>query len=240
LAGWALVTGASGDIGSEVAHRLAGEGYDLVLHTFRQHRAVDRLAALIRERGRRALALPANFAAPGATERFAAEAAEATGGIGVLVAAAASGVMRPLAALTERHLDWAFAINVRAVALLVTRLRPAATVVLSSPASTRVVPGYGGVGPSKAALEALARYLAAELAPDCRVNVVSAGLTDTRAAHLLPGWQEMSRTMPAATPLGRLVTPAEIAGAVAWLVSPQAAMVTGATLVLDGGRSLLL
>ena len=240
MAGWALVTGASGDIGSVVARRLADEGYDVFLHTFRQQQAADHLARQIRESGRQALVMRANFAAPGATERFAEQVAQATGGVRAMVAAAASGVMRPVAELTAHHLDWAFAVNVRAVSLLVTRLRPPATVALTSPGSRRVVPGYGGVGPSKAALESLVRYLAVELAPDCRVNALSSGLADTRAARLLPDWAELSATMRASTPLGRLVTAEDVADGVAWLVSAQSAMITGATLVLDGGGGLLL
>ncbi len=240
MAGWALVTGASGDIGSVIAERLADEGYDLVLHTFRRRQAADGLAQRIRERGRQAVVMRANFAAPGAAERFASQVVDATGGVAAMVAAAASGVMRPAAGLTGHHLDWTFAVNVRAVSLLATRLHPAATVVLTSPGSQSVVPGYAGIGLSKAALESLVRYLAVELAPECRVNAVSAGLVDTRSARLLPQWQELSVAMPAHTPLRRLVTARDIADAVAWLVSAKAAMVTGITLVVDGGRGLLL
>lgn len=240
MAGWALVTGASGDIGSVIAERLAGDGYDLVLHTFRRKQAADGLARRIREHGRQALVVRANFATPGTTGRFADEVAEATGGVAAVVAAAASGVMRPLVQLTEHHLDWAFAVNARALPLLATRLRPRATVALTSPGSDSVVPGYAGVGPSKAALESLVRYLAVELAPECRVNALSAGLVDTSAARLLPGWADLAAATPACTPLRRLVTPGDVADAAAWLVSDQAAMVTGTTLVLDGGRRLLL
>lgn len=239
-AGWALVTGASGDIGSVVAERLADDGYDLVLHTFRRQHAADSLAQRIRQRGRQALVIRANFAAAGATGRFADQVAEATGGVAAMVAAAASGVMRPAAELTEHHLDWTFAVNARALSLLATRLRPRSTVALTSPGSASVVPGYAGIGPSKAALESLVRYLAVELAPACRVNALSAGLVGTRAARLLPGWEELAVSMPARTPLGRLVTAGDIANAAAWLISGQAAMVTGTTLVLDGGRQLLL
>lgn len=240
MAVWALVTGASGDIGSVIAERLAADGYDLVLHTFRRQGAADGLAERIRDRGREALVMRANFASAGATGRFADQVSEATGGVTALVAAAASGVMRPAAELTEHHLDWTFAVNARALSLLATRLLPRATVALTSPGSSAVVPGYAGIGPSKAALESLVRYLAVELAPACRVNALSAGLVETRAARLLPGWEELAVTMPARTPLRRLVTAADIANAVAWLISDQAAMITGTTLMLDGGRHLLL
>jgi enoyl-[acyl-carrier protein] reductase III len=236
--GWALVTGASGDIGSTVATRLAAAGHPVVLHCFRRTERAESIAAGIRDGGGRAQVLRANFAASGATARFAAEVAELTGGVEILVAAAASGVMRPVSELTERHWDWTLAVNTRPLALLATTLRPRATVALTSPGSVRVVDGYAAVGASKAAMEAVVRYLAVELAPAGRVNALCVGLVDGRAARLLPDWPGLRADTEARTPMGRLVTPDDVADVVSFLAAPAAAMLTGATVVLDGGRTL--
>jgi enoyl-[acyl-carrier protein] reductase III len=111
-------------------------------------------------------------------------------------------------------------------------------VALSSLGSTRTLENYVLVGTSKAALEALVRYLGVELAPrGIRVNAVSGGVVETGALEHFPNREEMLRT-GAANPVGRLVAPDDIAGAVAFLCSPDAQMVCGQTLVVDGGFSL--
>ncbi|MBI3688659.1 MAG: SDR family oxidoreductase [Actinobacteria bacterium] len=237
---WAVVTGASGDIGQLIAQRLAEDGHDLVLHTFRRLDAAERTAASVRECGRQAEVVQANFAGASGTEEFAAEVTARVGAVDVLVSNAASGVLRPVGELTDRHLDWTFAVNVRPLRTLATAWRPRAVVALTSPGSHRVVPAYAAVGASKAALEALVRYLAVELAPQTRVNAVSAGLVDTRAARRLPDWPVIRSDALARTPLGRLVTAEDVARVVSWLASADSTMVTGATLAIDGGRALLL
>ena len=93
------------------------------------------------------------------------------------------------------------------------------------------------VGTSKAALESLVRYLAVELAPRIRVNTVSGGVVDTGALDHFPNREEMLAA-GRANPVGRMVEPGDIAGAVAFLCSPDAAMVRGQTLIVDGGFSL--
>ena len=97
---------------------------------------------------------------------------------------------------------------------------------------------YVLVGTSKAALESVVRYLAVELAPrGIRVNAVSAGVVETGALEHFPNKDEMLRSVER-TPAGRLVEPADVAGAVSFLCSDDAAMVCGQTLVVDGGFSL--
>jgi enoyl-[acyl-carrier protein] reductase III len=158
--------------------------------------------------------------------------------VDVVISNAASGVLKPVGELDERAFDWSMGVNARPLLTLVSRLRPRAAVAMSSPGSTRVLPAYAVVGASKAALEALVRYLAVELAPATRVNAISAGVVDTRALTHFPDREGLLDAALARTPMARLVTPDDVANAVAWLVSPEASMVTGHTLVLDGGWSL--
>jgi enoyl-[acyl-carrier protein] reductase III len=102
-----------------------------------------------------------------------------------------------------------------------------------------VLENYTLVGTSKAALESLVRYLAVELAPrGIRVNAVSGGVVDTDALQHFPNREQML-TMGARNPAGRLVSPDDIAAAVTFLCSPDADMVRGQTIVVDGGFSLL-
>ena len=111
---------------------------------------------------------------------------------------------------------------------------------ISSLGSTRVMENYVLVGTSKAALESLVRYLAVELAPrGIRVNAVSGGVVETGALEHFPNKDDMLRAAENRTPAGRMVTPDDIAGAVVFLASPEADMIRGQTLIVDGGFSLL-
>src|SRR5207248_5815943 len=111
-------------------------------------------------------------------------------------------------------------------------------VAISSLGSQRVLENYVLVGTSKAALEAVVRYLAVELSPrGIRVNAISAGVVETGALEHFPNKDEMLRSVER-TPAGRIVEPADIAGAVSFLSSPDAEMVRGHVLVVDGGFSL--
>ena len=111
-------------------------------------------------------------------------------------------------------------------------------VAISSLGAQRVLDNYVLVGTSKAALESVVRYLAVELAPrGIRANTVSGGVVETAALEHFPNKEEMLRSVER-TPAGRLVEPDDIAGAVSWLCSPDARMVCGQTIVVDGGFSL--
>ena len=152
-------------------------------------------------------------------------------------------MIRPALETEDKHWDWTLNANARAL-LSLTRvtapsMTPGSTIVaISSLGSVRVLENYSLVGTSKAALEALVRYLAVELAPrGIRVNAVSAGVVATGALEYFPNREEMLAS-GARNPAGKLVTPDDIAGAVAFLCSPDAEMIRGQTIVIDGGWSL--
>jgi enoyl-[acyl-carrier protein] reductase III len=137
-------------------------------------------------------------------------------------------------------------VNARALLLCAQQaaavLRPGGAIVsISSLGSGRVVPAYGAIGASKAALESLTRSLAVEMAPaGVRVNAVSGGVVDTASIRHHPGWEELGARAKAQTPSGRLGTPEEIASVVLFLCSPAASWIAGQTIVVDGGMSLRL
>ena len=147
--------------------------------------------------------------------------------------------------MTLKHWRWCLETNALALNLLVQRalpLMPAAgarVVALSSLGAQRAMPGYGFIGASKAALEALARSLAQELGPrGVRVNVVSAGVVDTDALAYFPNRDEVLANYAARTPAGPVLKPQDVADAVYLLCLPEAAMINGHTLVVDGGFAI--
>ena len=118
--------------------------------------------------------------------------------------------------------------------------RGGAIVSISSLGGSRVMRDYFLVGVSKAALEALTRYLAVELAPHgVRVNAVSGGLVETDALKSFAWGPEVIYQTLARTPAGRMVEPDDLARVVAFLCTEDAAMIRGQTIVVDGGFSLL-
>jgi enoyl-[acyl-carrier protein] reductase III len=166
------------------------------------------------------------------------------GPIRALVHNAATGVIRPALETEDKHWDWTLNANARALLSLARAAAPqmpngSSIVGISSLGSTRVMDDYVLVGTSKAALEALVRYLAVELAPrGIRVNAVSGGVVDTEALEHFPQKEQMLEWGKKRTPAGRLVEPKDIADAVVFLCSPEAEMIVGQTLVVDGGFSL--
>jgi enoyl-[acyl-carrier protein] reductase III len=118
-------------------------------------------------------------------------------------------------------------------------LEGSAIVAVSSLGAQRVLENYVLVGTSKAALEAVVRYLGVELAPrGIRVNAVSGGVVETGALEHFPNREEMVRAAQERTPAGRMVEANDIADVVLFLASPQASMIVGQTLIVDGGFSL--
>ena len=242
----ALVTGGSRGIGRAIALELARRGADVAVSYLRNEEAAAESKALIESLGRRAFVVRGRIDSQSRCYELVDAAAGALGGLDLLVSNAASGVMRPALEATEKHWDWTLDTNARAMLFLAQRAAPLMTargggamVGISSLGSLRVLENYTLVGVSKAALEAVIRYLGVELAPSgIRVNGVSGAVVDTDALDHFPNAEEMLRNGRERTPAGRLLEAEDLAYAVAWLASPEASMVIGQTLVVDGGYSL--
>jgi enoyl-[acyl-carrier protein] reductase III len=237
----ALVTGGSRGIGLAIARRFAELGAGrIALGYLRNDRAAEAAAEELRGLGADPVLVRGNVSSERVVSEFAGH-----GPFDAVVHNAATGVIRPALETEDRHWDWTLNANARAFLALARAVGPSmpngsSIVGVSSLGSTRVLENYTLVGTSKAALEALVRYLAVELAPrGIRVNAVSAGVVETGALEFFPNREEMLAAGRSRTPAGRLVEPEDVAGVVAFLCSPEADMVRGHTLVVDGGFSLL-
>jgi len=236
-----LVTGGSRGIGKAIALRLAREGASTVaIGYFRSDEAAEETAGELRELGAEPVLIRGNV-----TSSRVAEQVAALGPLDVLVHNAATGVIRPALETEDKHWDWTLNANARALLSLARATVPSmprgsSIVAISSLGAQRVLENYVLVGTSKAALESLVRYLAVELSPrGIRVNAVSGGVVETGALEHFPNKEQMLEAARTRTPAGRMVEAEDIADAVAFLCSPEAEMIRGQTVVVDGGFSLL-
>lgn len=244
----ALVTGSSRGIGKAIAIRLAKAGYDIVVNYARSKAAALETVAEIEALGQKAIAIKANIGKPEKIKEMFAQIDEAFGRLDVLVNNAASGVQRPIMELEESHWDWTMDINSKGLlfcaqeaAIRMEKNGGGKMVSLSSLGSIRYLKNYTAVGVSKAAVEALTRYLAVELsAKNIIVNAVSGGAVDTDALKSFPNREELLEDARQNTPAGRMVEPEDLVNTVMFLLSDEASMIRGQTIIVDGGRSLLV
>jgi len=240
----ALVTGAARGIGRATALKLARAGCDIAANYYNSSEQADTLCAEVRALGRRAIAIQGSVGVPDSVDEIYAELGKHFDRLDILVSNAASGVLKPTVEMTLKHWRWCMETNALALNLLVQRGLPlmaggARVVALSSLGAQRAMPGYGFIGASKAALESLARALAQELGPrGIRVNVVSAGVVDTDALAYFPNREQLLSNFSERTPAGPVLTTEDVAGAVYLLCLPEAAMINGHTLVVDGGFAI--
>jgi enoyl-[acyl-carrier protein] reductase III len=233
-----LVTGGTRGIGLAVALRLVRDGARrVVLGYMRNDRAAEAAAEAVRGAGAEPVLVRGEVSKPAVVEELASH-----GPYRVVVHNAATGVIRRALETEDKHWDWTLNANARALLSLARATAPAmgegsSIVAISSLGAQRVLENYVLVGTSKAALESVVRYLAVELSPAVRVNAISGGVVHTGALDHFPNKDELLRSVER-TPAGRLVEADDIAGAVSFLCSPDADMVRGQTLVVDGGFSL--
>jgi len=245
----ALVTGSGRGIGRAIALYFAQNGADVVVNFFRNRAPAEDTVREIEKLGRRALLVKADIGDLEALKRLFDETEREFGGLDIFVHNAASGYNRPVMEQKPKGWEWTMNINARSLLFgaqqavpLMERRGGGHIVSISSAGSTRVLPDYVVVGASKAALEAITRYLAVELSPqNIVVNAVSPGVVETDALHhfaSMGGQENILKKYIEMVPAGRLVQPEEVAQVVGFLCTPAAAMIRGQTILVDGGYTL--
>lgn len=239
----ALVTGGSRGIGKAIALELARNGADIAFNYLRDHQAASETQQEIQATGVRCLRVRAHLGDSEKVGELFTQVDREYHRLDVLINNAATGVQRPASDLEPKHWDWTMNVNARApwlCSIEASRLmgQGGRIVNITSEGSRRVLPYYFSVGASKAALEAVTRYLAVELAPrGIVVNAVSGGYVDTGALDHFPTKEKMLEAGHD-TPAGRMVTPEDIAGVVAFLCTEAADMIRGQIILVDGGVTL--
>jgi len=235
-----LITGASRGIGRAIALRLAREGSDLALMA-RDQRLLAEVAAEVSACGVNACVCAADVADGTAMEAAVQKIHADMGGLHHLVANAGVTADQLTMRLKPEEWDRVIAVNltgtfrlVRAVLSAMVRARYGRIVILSSVAGLMGNPGQAAYAASKAGLIGFAKSVAKEVGSrNITVNIVAPGLIETDMARALP--EKRREEMIAHVPLGRLGTPEEVAGAVAFLLGEDAAYMTGAVLNISGG-----
>jgi NAD(P)-dependent dehydrogenase (short-subunit alcohol dehydrogenase family) len=257
--GWALVLGASSGFGAAASRAFAEAGLDVCgVHLDRKatQPLAEAVAKDVERAGRRALFLNRNAAD---AEQRAAVLGALSGAVGegprvrVLLHSLAFGTLRPLASEDVKSAvspsQMAMTLEVMATslvdwtqALLAAGLleRGGRVFAMTSEGSRRVWTAYGPVSAAKAALEAIVRQLALELAPfEITANAICAGVTHTPALMKIPGHSEMMNAVLARHPRGRLTVPEDVAGALVALSLPGCGWISGNVIHVDGGESVV-
>jgi enoyl-[acyl-carrier protein] reductase III len=244
----ALITGSSRGIGKATALRLAEAGYDIVINYARSKTGALETAEQIEALGRKVLIVKANVGDVDKIKEMFTKIDDEFGRLDVFVNNAASGVQRPIMELEESHWDWTLNINSKALlfcaqeaAKLMEKNGGGKIVSISSLGAIRYLKNYTAVGVSKAALEALTRYLAVELAQkNIVVNAVSGGAVDTEALKHFPNREEILQEAKDKTPAGKMVEIDDMVNCIMFLISDESSMIRGQTIIVDGGISLLV
>jgi enoyl-[acyl-carrier protein] reductase III len=243
-----LVTGSSRGIGRALALTLAGEGASLVVNYQRNADLAEGVVREIEALGSRAVAVQADMENADDIDRLFESVERDFGRLDHFVSNAAASSFKKILDLKAHNLDRSFDLNVRAFVLGAQRAvklmkQGGRIAVLSSYGSIRAYPTYANLGSNKAAIEAWVRYMAVEFAPlGINVNAVNGGLIDTESCayfyERVPGMAPMESVL-SKVPKGRMGTVQEVADTIAFLLAPESEYITGQTISVDGGLSVI-
>jgi len=239
----ALVTGASKGIGAAIARQFAAEGAAVVVNYSSDKAGAEQVVADVGAAGGKAVAVQANVAKPAEITRLFADARRAFDRLDILVNNAGIYEFFPLEAVTPEHYHKQFDVNVLGLVLAtqeaVKAFGPAGGTIIniSSLVSRTAVPGGSVYSGTKGAVDAMTRSLAAELGPrKIRVNSINPGMVQTEGVKTAGiDTSDMRKQIEAATPLGRIGVPDDIASAAVFLASGESSWITGETFFIAGG-----
>ena len=239
-----LITGGSKGVGLAIAKRFAGPGRAILINYLRDEDSANAAVEALRALGARPHAIRCDVGVVEGARELMEKAAEIVDGLDVIVHCAVRVLVGPLLQADPVALTEAITLNGISLVYLVQAagalLKPGASIVfLSSRGSRQFVPGYGAIGAGKALAEGFVRYLAPELAArGVRINCVAPGTLDTQAVRDLfgPGTDAFLAQEAAGNPSGRNITHDDYTGLVEFLASPEAQMIQGQVIFVNGGQ----
>jgi len=243
----ALITGSSRGIGRTLAHSLAAQGGSVVVNYKQNAELAEEVVKRVEEGGGKGIAVQADMEDPEQIHALFDTTREEFGRLDYFVSNAAASSFKPIRDLGVHNLDRSYAMNIRAFVVgaqqAVELMNEGGRIVaLSSYGAIRAYPTYANLGAAKAALEAWVRYMAVEWAPlGINVNAVNGGIIESDSSayfYDVEGMASLDQVLPK-IPKGRMGSVKEVADCVEFMLEPRSEYVTGQSLVVDGGLTII-